>query len=234
MNGDRRPESDRLLQWKAQTNDTQPLLKLRSGCTLQCGLAQALVQRETSFGRFRRDPPLSQEQLAQLLCFVSCSAVHGTDIYKTPRGPSAVRLCLIAQHISGVPRRTYDYDPQSHRLIPNGCGTIDTPLQDLYFMDNYNLDQIAAILVVVGRLECVETAWGSRGLRIMNAESGMVAQRSYLAASALGFGCGAGLGFNAVQMNRLLGIDGESESSILLIFLGHQVPATYAYDFRLY
>jgi len=42
------------------------------------------------------------------------------------------------------------------------------------------------------------------------------------------------LGFDATQMNRLVDVDGESESSILLIFLGHQVPSAYAYDFRLY
>jgi nitroreductase len=68
----------------------------------------------------------------------------------------------------------------------------------------------------------------------MNAESGMVAQRCYVATAALGLGCGAALGFDATQVNRLLNINCESESAILLIFIGHQVPSAYAYDFRLY
>jgi len=234
LDGERRPESDLLPEWEAPSGETRANFDLPSGCNLPSGFTEALVRRKTSFGRFRRDPPLSQKEIAQLLCFVSCSARHSTDIYTSPRGPTAVRLCLIARNVSGLPPGTYDHNPRLRQLILKDGGAIDSHLQKYYFLDNYNLDQMAAIVVVVGRLQSVVTAWGNRGLRIMNAESGMVAQRCYVAASALGLGCGAALGFDATQINRLVGVDGESESSILLMFIGHQVPAAYAYDFRLY
>ena len=230
--GDRRPRADSLPEWEAGGAGQVASFPLEQGCRMAKGFAQSLMERATSWGRFRLYPPLSGKELSSLLCFVNCSARHATDIYSSPRGPSAVRLGLIARYVSDLPPGVYDQDPHQGQLILRTGGRTDAQLQKAYFLENYNLDQVAAILVVIARLEAVWTAWGGRGLRIMNAEAGMVAERCYVAASALGLGCGAALGLDATRINRVLGIDGEKESSILLIFIGHQAPSAYAYDFR--
>jgi SagB-type dehydrogenase family enzyme len=234
VNGEQRPPVDRLPEWEAGNAENLTSFELGRGCSMPSGFVAALMERGSSWGRFRCHPRLSWNDLSNLLCFLNCSARHATDAYTLPRGPSAVRVCLIARNVSGLPPGAYDHDPCRGQLLPITASQIDSQLQKAYFLENYNLDQVAAILVVVGRLQPVLASWGSRGLRIMNAEAGMVAQRCYTAASALGLGCGAALGLDATQINRAVGVDGENESSILLIFIGHQVPSAYAYDFRLY
>jgi SagB-type dehydrogenase family enzyme len=228
--GERRAEIDPFSQWQPASVGATACQELPEGCNMGAGFSQALLNRASSYGRFRYNPPLTLEELAQLFCFINCGGKLKTDVYTRSKTPMAVRLSLIARNVSGLMCGIYGYDPILRRLMLLRPGEVDQ-LQKLYFLENYNLEQIAAIIVIVGRLQEVLSAWGSRGVRIMNAEAGMIAQRCYLAASALGLGCGAALGVNAILMNPVVEADGEHESAILQIFIGHQVASADAYDF---
>jgi SagB-type dehydrogenase family enzyme len=228
--GERKASLDPFPQWRPAGVERAACQQLPEGCNTGVGFSQALLSRASSYGRFRYNPPLTLEELAQLFCFIDCGGRHNTDVYARSTAPMAVRLSLIARNVSGLKCGVYAFDPVLRRLVLTRAGEVDQ-LQRLYFLENYNLEQIAAIIVIVGRLQEVLSAWGSRGVRIMNAESGMLAQRCYLAASALGLGCGAALGVNAILMNPIVGANGESESAILQLFIGHQVASADAYDF---
>ena len=92
-----------------------------------------------------------------------------------------------------------------------------------YFLQNYNLEQSALVIAVVGNLETMFTTFGNRGLRVLNGAVGMAAQRAYLAAASLSIGCGAILGFSNRALNGILALEGSDETALLLLLVGHQV-----------
>jgi len=61
-----------------------------------------------------------------------------------------------------------------------------------------------------------------RGIRLMNAEAGIFADRAYLACAALSLGCGAILGFNAAAIGAALQLDSQQEVPLLLLVVGHR------------
>ena len=97
-------------------------------------------------------------------------------------------------------------------------------LQRLYALDNYNMTQVAAVLVISGFLDEARETYGDRGYRMLNLEVGAVAQTAYLAAAATGIGCGAVLGIDNVAVDELLGIGPSGENSLLFVLLGHERP----------
>jgi SagB-type dehydrogenase family enzyme len=146
------------------------------------------------------------------------------------RGPALTRLWVFANHVDGLAPGTYAYRERDHSLLParpSPQPDMSSFLQQQYFLTNYTMSQVGAVLAVSGRLDAVLAAFGPRGYRILNAEVGTVAQVAYCASAALGVGCGAVLGFDNVAMNEALGIDGTDERTVLFLLLGRQ-PAVAA------
>jgi nitroreductase len=98
---------------------------------------------------------------------------------------------------------------------------------------NHNVDQVSAILVLTGRLDAVLSTMGARGIRVMNAEVGIAAQRAYMAAAAFSLGCGAALGFDSQRISAVLDANDDLEIPLLLIFIGQRSRALIGYDFTL-
>jgi SagB-type dehydrogenase family enzyme len=191
-------------------------------------------RRESSAGRLRREPPLELAALEQILQFATNSTQYKADLYGCHVALPSVRLSIIARNVQGLQAGAYDYCVSTARLLAQGIGRAEEFQQSAYFLPNYNLNQMAALLVVIGRFEVVLSSFGARGIRVLNAEAGMLTQRVYLASSALSLGCGVVAGFDAQQINRVAGVDGKVEIPLLLVFLGHQPRSALAYDFRLY
>jgi SagB-type dehydrogenase family enzyme len=201
--------------------------------TIEGDLHSILMRRETNWGLLRREPALEAEVLGRLLHFVAYGARYNTDLYGCPAAVPSLRIALISRTIVGLPQGVYDYDFSNAQLSLRAGFASQSSLQSIYFLTNHNLDQISAVLVVVGRIATVLGALGGRGIRVMNAEAGMAAQRAYIAAASLSIGCGAALGFDARQISELLSLDGRVEIPLLLIFVGNQSDPAFAYDFAL-
>jgi SagB-type dehydrogenase family enzyme len=197
-------------------------------------LGAVLANRETSWGRFRREPPLDEEVLRQILGFVADGVHYNTDVYGCRVALPTLRISVIAQSVSNLPRGVYDYDFSDSGLSPRKSLTLSASLQSLYLLTNHNVDQVSAVLLLVGRLDCVLKTFGARGIRVMNAETGIAAQRAYMAAAAFSLGCGAALGFDSHQVTELLDLDETLEVPLLLVFVGNQSKSAFAYDFSLY
>jgi nitroreductase len=114
------------------------------------------------------------------------------------------RLVVFVNHVTGVPAGAHSYDAASHTLTPLPGPPPHPFLQRVYTLNNHNLEQASAVLVVLARPHAVLRAAGPRGYRLLNAEVGAVAQATYLAAAALGTGCGAALGFDYEAMAERL------------------------------
>jgi SagB-type dehydrogenase family enzyme len=196
-------------------------------------LRTLLMHRETNWGLFRREPPLEAEVLKRVLEFVAYGVQYKADLYTSRVALPSLRIALIAQNVTNLLPGVYDYGFGDAQLSRRNTWVSRSSTQPLYSLMNHNVDQVSALLVVVGRLEVILGTFGGRGIRVMNAEAGIAAQRAYLATAALSLGCGAALGFDAHRISEILGLDNNAEIPLLLIFVGHRCDEAFAYDFAL-
>lgn len=193
-------------------------------------LSTVLTTRTSSFGRFRRPPELTAADLATTLAFAAAGRRYPADVKGPDGGPALTRLWVFANHVDDLPAAAYAYCARRHALLPAGPEPdegMSAFLQRQYFLTNYTMDQVGAVLAISGRPDAVLDALGPRGYRVLNAEVGTVAQRVYCAATAQRLGCGAVLGFDNVAMNTALGLDGTDERTVLFLLLGRH-PDTAA------
>ncbi|MGC4746654.1 SagB family peptide dehydrogenase [Micromonospora sp. DT201] len=199
-------------------------------------LSTVLATRSSSFGRFRRPPDLTAAELGTTLAVAAAGRRYPADVKRPDGGPELTRLWVFANHVEGLPGGSYAYCERRHALLPAGPepdGGMAAFLQQQYFLTNYTMGQVGAVLAISGRPDAVLDVLGPRGYRILNAEVGSVAQRAYCAATALDLGCGAVLGFDNVAMNTALGLDGTDERTVLFLLLGRHPQATADVAYRL-
>jgi SagB-type dehydrogenase family enzyme len=192
-----------------------------------------LAHRQTTWGMFRREPALEAEVLERVLEFVAYGVHYNSDLYRRRVALPSLRIALIAQNVANLQQGVYDYNFENARLSRPNNWVSRSSMQSIYSLMNQNIDQVSAVLVMVGRLDAVLSTFGGRGIRVMNAEAGMAAQRAYLATAALSLGCGAALGFDAHRVSEILDLDNDVEIPLLLIFIGHRCDDVFAYDFTL-
>jgi SagB-type dehydrogenase family enzyme len=192
-----------------------------------------LCDRETSMGRFRRAPAIEKGALDSILEFSTRGCSYVADVYEDHAWLPSLDVTAILRNVQHMQDGVYDYDFSNARLSPHKTARMPTSLQSIYFLKNYNVDQVSALLVVSARFETVFAAFGGRGLRVVNAEAGILTQRMYLASTALSVGCGVILGFDSQQIRDITAM-GPGSTPVLVIFLGHQVAKAFAYDFRIY
>ena len=202
-----------------------PALKL-----LGMDLLTVFRRRRSSFGRFSNLRPLSLERFATLLHFAYVSCNYGSDLKGSDGSPHFTRLMAFVRNIEGVQPGAYAYDGSRHCLWSVEQQDFSAFLQENYFLQNYNMTEIAALLVIVGKPEQMLEIYGNRGYRVIQAEVGLVAQSVYMASTALSFNCGAALGFDNVALNKALHLQ-EQERSFLFLLIGNG-PAVESADFR--
>jgi SagB-type dehydrogenase family enzyme len=200
---------------------------------LQCDVLQVFKQRRSSFGRFSNHTPLTLKQFATMLYFAAASRNYMSDLKLEDGSPHFTRLLTFVNNVEGIRRGAYAYDWNRHCLWTIAQQDYSLFLQEQYFLQNYNLSEVAALLVIAGRPERMMDIYGNRGYRLINAEIGLVAQSIYMAATALAFNCGAALGFNNIALNTELGFDGSDQRSFLFLLVGNGPGYNADFDVRL-
>lgn len=194
-------------------------------------LGETLRARRTSFGSFVRSRPLGLDELGTVLAGTASGHRYSSDI--VPDDVGLTGLYVLANRVSGLPSGTYRYDPDGHRLRVVQETPLAEKLQRSYYLSNYNLEQVGAVLAISGRLRSTLDAYGSRGYRVLNSEVGALAQTSYTAAAALGVGCGVVLGFDNLSIDEAVGLDDGDERTFLFVLLGHERADRADFDYRL-
>jgi SagB-type dehydrogenase family enzyme len=197
---------------------------------LQNDLASIFQKRQSSFGRFSNARQLSAAELGTLLYCAASVRSYLADLKQPDGAPHFTRLMVFVNHIQHIKTGIYAYDPISHSLWTVQEGSYTDFLQNQYFLLNYNMEQVGAVVMVLGKLGPMLEVYGNRGYRILNAEVGMVAQGLYMATTAVSCGCGAILGFNNLEFNRVLGLEGTDERTILALLIGHQRQGFAGFD----
>jgi SagB-type dehydrogenase family enzyme len=150
-----------------------------------------------------------------------------------PEDAALTGLYVLANRVDGLPAGTYRYDRDGHRLRIVRQTPLAEQLQHNYYLSNYNMEQIGAVLAVSGRWRDVLATYGSRGYRVLNAEVGALAQTAHTTAAALGVGCGVVLGFDNIAIDEAVGLDDGDERTFLFVLLGHERADRADYDYRL-
>jgi SagB-type dehydrogenase family enzyme len=187
-------------------------------------LADLLRGRHSAFGNFGR-AALSLPDTATVLARAAGATRYSSDV--TDAGSPLTGLHLVANRVDALPAGAYHYRPGAHGLEPVVQQPVGRFLQRCYFLQNYNLAEVGAVLAISAPLDPLLAHYGNRALRLVNSEVGSVAQTVYLTATALGIGCGAVLGFDNIAMNELLGLDGSDRRTFLFLLLG-STPAQSA------
>jgi len=194
-------------------------------------LGRTLRERRTSFGSFVRSRPLGLDELGTVLAGTASGRRYLSDV--VPDDVGLTGLYVLANRVSGLAGGTYRYDPDGHRLRVAREMPLAQMLQRNYYLSNYNLEQVGAVLAISGRLRSTLDAYGSRGYRVLNSEVGALAQTSYTAAAALGVGCGVVLGFDNLSIDEAVGLDDGDERTFLFVLLGHERADRADFDYRL-
>lgn len=182
---------------------------------LDVPVTTTLRERRSGFGRFSAERPLAQRDLSAILTAAGDASTLLNDTGLT-------RVSVFANHVADLPAGSYDFATREGELRSVQEHSVAEFLQRNYFLNNYNLEQCAAVVTVVARPAAVTEVVGPRGYRLVNAEVGAVTQSVYLACAALGVGCGAALGFDNVSYREELRITDETEWPLLILMIGHE------------
>lgn len=200
-----------------------------TGRALATPLAELFRRRNSSFGRFSAHTPTTADELGALLAAGALASRAPTDL--SSGGSAALTgLRVFVNHVAGIAPGVYSYDAQAQQLLRTAPGDHSAFLQQAYFLKNYNLAEVGALIVLTGRLGAALRAYGNRGLRVLNLEVGAVVQTIYLAGTALGLGCGAALGFDNATVATALGLDPAEERAMLWLMVGRERPTQASFD----
>jgi SagB-type dehydrogenase family enzyme len=222
VTGETRPEPAAIASARPGRGNAGQMIVLPAAPSIPLSHADGVTARRSSFGLLSARAPLGQDELAAVLASAASLRDHPCD-YKPDTDPrGCTGLLVAANRVQGVPAGVYAYDDARHGLEVIARRPVAQLLQRSYLLQNYNLDQAAAVLAIEGRPERMLEIFGDRGYRILNAEVGVLAEAVYLAAASLGIGCGAVLGLDFLSMNELFGLDGTDRRTLLFLLLGHE------------
>ncbi|MFJ3973826.1 SagB family peptide dehydrogenase [Streptomyces sp. NPDC090021] len=184
-------------------------------------LAAGLDGRRTAFGYLRR--PLPQEPLGALLHEVTRPI--RTDTAPAPGQGYGTSLACVVQQVTGVPQGSYWYDPDDSALLPtrgDGARALVLAAKSPMLADECRNSPVT--LLPVGAPESGLAAFGDRWYRIQQIEAGLLAQRTALAAAALGLGSHVHCDFDVAGATAALGLDDGPLSALVLVTVGAVGP----------
>ena len=181
------------------------------------------IHRRKSVRSFSGKPATS-EQLTRLLIAVNGLTQAGGRL--THRSiPSAgalnpLEIYVVVSHLPGIDSGLYHFRVQDTSLEQIKAGQFGSELQKAA-LGQESVGNAPLALVVAARFARTTQKYADRGYRYVYVEVGCAAQNVYLQATSLGLGTVAVGAFEDAKVNELLGLDGQSESALLIMPIGY-------------
>ncbi len=180
------------------------------------------IRARRSLRSYKREP-MTMSELSQLLW-----ATQGTTTvfrgYPYRSAPSAgalypVETYLVANRVEGLEPGLYHYDAVEAglQLIREGDLGAQAAAAAL---DQSMVREAAVVFVWTTIVERGKWKYLERAYRYIYTDAGHIGENLYLAATGLGLGCCCVGAFYDDEVNRLLGVDGVSETAIYLCAVG--------------
>jgi SagB-type dehydrogenase family enzyme len=182
-----------------------------------------LIKNRKSERDFSKNPA-TIEQLSTLLQY-SCGITHNSKGMQSRAQPSGgARFPLevypiVFRDSSDVPSGLYHYNVREHAL--DSLWRRSFSEEEIGELFTYPWARSASFaLVITGVFYRTQMKYGERGYRYILIEAGHIGQNVYLNAGALGLKCCALAGTQDQNLEKLLDIDGVSESVVYALALG--------------
>ena len=182
-----------------------------------------LVRERKSQRNFKRDP-ISLKELSMLLQY-SCGTTglleDGRHRRAQPSGGGRfpIEVCPIVFRGSDIPAGLYHYNVKEHALDALWAREFsDTDINQLFTYEWVR--NAAAVFIMTAVFSRNQHKYGERGYRYVLLEAGHIGQNVYLAAEALGLKCCALAGTRDEALERLIDIDGITESVVYAVAIG--------------
>ena len=180
------------------------------------GLEETILRRGST-RTFAQDP-ISVEELSAALHF----STRGIDAdFLSPYGASVNELFLIVNSVEGLASGAYRYDREQHELELLEEGDFRGEAGHLGLDQQIPADASVNVYML-SDLKPVLDAFGNRGYRMTQLESGVIGGRLYLMAYGMGFGA-SGLTFYDDEVIEFFGPAAEGLSVMFLVALGRSV-----------
>jgi SagB-type dehydrogenase family enzyme len=140
-------------------------------------------------------------------------------------GLYGIDLHIVAQHVHGLEKGLYMYQPRGDRLLlvrtQQNDRVVDRVTAASAYPDQTMTNSRAAfIALLVARPWKVLRKYGDRGLRYLFIEAGEITQNLHLAAVALGYGSVESASYYDDEMNEAIGVDGGTATTIHMVLVG--------------
>lgn len=215
------------IEWKTVTYKMYPLVG-------KIPLGEPKIETEDSFfetvqkrksGRDFDRRPIDIHTLSTLLKY-SCGIVESPE-NRNPRrahpsggGRAPIEIYpLVLAGSKDIPAGVYHYNIREHALDSIGERAF-TP-DDIDSLFAYEWVRTASVAIIMtGVFSRTQMKYGERGYRYLFIEAGHVGQGIYLGAAALGLKCCAIVGTKDKSLEKLLDIDGHTESVLYAVIVG--------------
>ncbi len=199
-----------------------PKIKLSPRAPLSGDYSEILRKRHST--RSFKQQPVDKEKLSQLLLYSCGMAERGRDYPARayPSGGARFPIEIYPVVFSGnkdIPSGVYHYNVKEHELdVLWQRPFTKAQIADLF---TYEWIQNASFaLIMTGVFWRNQIKYGERGYRYVLLEAGHISENVYLTATALDIGCCAMGGMKDNNIERLLDIDGITESVVHSLILG--------------
>ncbi|MGH8884207.1 MAG: SagB family peptide dehydrogenase [Egibacteraceae bacterium] len=193
-------------------------------------LLEGLRRRRSSRGFFSPGP-LTGQQLAGLLS--PSLRGYSSDLGGDESAIQHTMLFCAVHDVDGIDSGVYYYDPTGHTLEQVSAGDVRAELQAAVTSWMFNLFQVNLCFFPVANYERRLSVYGDRWYRVQNMEAGIIVQRLYLAAAALGLGCHTQLGFRVDAVNTLLGLGDSPLTSLIQVLIAPPHESGRSYEYKL-
>ncbi len=167
--------------------------------------------------------PMPLDVLSQLLWSTHGVTGHAgaTELRNAPSAGACypIDVQVVANSVAGLDPGHYRYVADDHTLLPIRKGDVGAEItaaalgQTMCKTASVTLVWTAVIPRTTGR-------YGDRGRRYIFLDAGHVGQNTYLAATALGYGCCTIGAFDDGAMNEAVGVDGKIEIVVYAASVG--------------
>lgn len=184
------------------------------------GFKKVLIDRISK--RNFSSKPMSVDKLSSLLYFSAGMKNKKPPFLANRFYPSAgsrypLEVYIISNKVQGLQKGLYHYSVQSHSL--EKLLVFDSFRYTNYFGHKWVV-KASSLIVITAMFKRTIIKYGDRGYRHTLIEAGHMGQNIYLVSTTLGLSCCAIGGFSDVEINKLLDIDGITESVLYILAVG--------------
>lgn len=188
---------------------------------VRMSVAEALKLRR-SVRRFKKQP-LTLEQLSTLLYYTV--GVKGSSwgiplrMFPSAGALQPIETYIQVNNVSGLEKGIYHYEPDEHILVLLKTGDFSREMY-LYSLQQDHVRDAPVNIILTIILDRTESKYGYRAYRYALLDTGHVGENIYLVSTAMGLGtCAVGAYYDR-DIDRLIGVDGVTEFSMIIYPVG--------------